>query len=394
MRPRSLLGSAAVLTLAACAPSDPVAPVGDAALAASPQGLANRAIPGEYIVVLKDDVRDVPGLARGLAAQAGGRVGFVYGTALKGFSISVGNAQAAEALARNPNVAYVEPDQEVTAVGTQSPATWGIDRIDQRDLPLNNSYNFSADGTGVTAYIVDTGIRIAHTEFGGRAALGADYARQRARDGDCNGHGTHVAGTVGGATYGVAEKVRLVAVRVLDCQGSGTTSGVIAGIDWVAANAVKPAVANMSLGGGASTSLDNAVANAVASGVTFVVAAGNESVDACTKSPARAATAITVGATNNVDARPSFSNFGTCVDLFAPGVGITSAWHTSNTATNTISGTSMASPHVAGVAALYLAGNRSATPAQVASAITANATSGKVSGAGAGSPNRLLFTNY
>jgi subtilisin family serine protease len=250
----------------------------------------------------------------------------------------------------------------------------------------------------VNAYIIDTGIRFTHNEFGGRAGSGFDAVDGGAAD-DCNGHGTHVSGTVGGSTYGVAKNVHLVAVRVLDCGGSGTTAGVIAGIDWVTANHVSPAVANMSLGGGASTTLDNAVVAAIASGVSFAVAAGNGNflgigVNACNSSPARVPAALTVGATNKNDKRASFSNFGSCVDLFAPGVDITSSWYSSNTATNTISGTSMSSPHVAGVAALYLQGNPGASPATVSAALIANATTGVVTSPGAGSPNRLLFTNY
>jgi subtilisin family serine protease len=277
---------------------------------------------------------------------------------------------------------------------TQNNATWGLDRIDQRNLPLSGTYTYDVSGSGVRAYIIDTGIHYSHNEFGGRASFGYDAL---GGDGsDCNGHGTHVAGTVGGTVYGVAKNVALYAVRVLNCSGSGTTSGVIAGVDWVRNNAIKPAVANMSLGGGASTSLDNAVSNAIASGVTFAVAAGNSSANACNYSPARVASALTVGSTTSSDSRSSFSNFGSCLDLFAPGSSITSAWRTSNTATNTISGTSMASPHVAGVAALYLSisGNSGASPSTVASAIINNATTGVVGNAGSGSPNRLLHSRF
>ena len=242
------------------------------------------------------------------------------------------------------------------------------------------------------AYIIDTGIRSTHSDFGGRATSGYDAIDGGSAD-DCNGHGTHVAGTVGGTTYGVAKGVSLVAVRVLDCGGSGTTSGVIAGVNWVTSNhgAGQPAVANMSLGGGASSALDTAVSNSIADGVTYALAAGNSNANACNSSPARTPNAITVGATTSSDARASFSNYGTCVDIFAPGSSITSAWYTSNTATNTISGTSMASPHVAGAAAVYLEANPSATPAQVASALIAAATTGKVTSPGTGSPNRLLY---
>jgi subtilisin family serine protease len=292
----------------------------------------------------------------------------------------------------------VEADQPMHATTTQTGATWGIDRVDQRNLPLSTTYTYTADGTGVNAYIIDTGIRFSHAQFGGRATSGFDAVDGGSAD-DCNGHGTHVSGTVGGSTYGVAKNVHLVAVRVLDCSGSGTTAGVISGVDWVTANHVSPAVANMSLGGGASTTLDNAVASSIASGVTYAVAAGNGNflgiaANACNSSPARVATALTVGATDQTDKKASFSNYGTCLDLFAPGVNITSSWYGSDTATNTISGTSMATPHVVGVAALYLQGNPSATPATVSAALVANATTGKVTSPGTGSPNRLLFENY
>jgi subtilisin family serine protease len=245
----------------------------------------------------------------------------------------------------------------------------------------------------VSAYIIDTGIRFSHTQFGGRAVSGYDAVDGGSAD-DCNGHGTHVAGTVGSSTYGVAKSVRLVGVRVLNCQGSGTNSGVIAGVDWVTQNhaAGQPAVANMSLGGGASTALDNAVNNSINDGVTYAIAAGNSNANACNYSPARVAAAVTVGSTTSSDARSSFSNYGTCLDLFAPGSSITSTWHTSNTATNTISGTSMATPHVAGVGALYLQGNPAASPATVRNAIVNTATSGVLTGVGSGSPNRLLYS--
>jgi subtilisin family serine protease len=262
---------------------------------------------------------------------------------------------------------------------------------------LNSTYNYTSTASNVHAYIIDTGIRLTHNEFGGRATWGTNTAG--GPNDDCNGHGTHVAGTVGGATYGVAKEVKLVAVKVLGCSGSGSTTGVVAGINWVAANRMPPAVANMSLGGGASSAIDAAIAGATAEGlnkpnVTFVVAAGNSGANACNYSPARAPSAITVGATTSTDARASYSNFGGCLDIFAPGSGITSAWKNNNTQIKTISGTSMASPHVAGVAALYLSGNAGAYPSAVTTALINNATTGKVTGAGSGSPNRLLFTNY
>jgi subtilisin family serine protease len=394
MNVRHIALIAPVVLLAACQGAEPVAP--EQAQPASPvlAASANARIPGRYIVVFNDNVRDVPGLARGLAAGNGGEVGYIYEAALKGFSITLGSAQAAEAIARNPNVAFVEQDQVVTASAIQSGATWGLDRIDQRNLPLSTSYTYTATGTGVRAYIVDTGILPTHTEFGARASTGYDAITPTAPQADCNGHGTHVAGTIGGSIYGVAKGATLIGVRVLDCSGSGSNTGVIAGVNWVAANAIKPAVANMSLGGGASLALDNAVAGAISKGITFVVAAGNSNANACNYSPARAANAITVGATGSTDARASYSNFGKCLDIFAPGSSITSAWFTSTTALVTISGTSMASPHVAGVAALFLQRKPTSLPKLVRDSLVANATANKVTSAGTGSPNRLLFSNY
>ncbi len=343
-------------------------------------------------MVFRDDVGDVPGLARRLAAGQGGQVDYVYGAAIRGFSVRLGNAQAAEAIARNPNVAFVEADQVMRIDASQTPAPWGLDRTDDRTLILDNEFTFTSTGSGVTAYIIDTGILTGHVDFGGRARRGFDAISPAADD--CNGHGTHVAGTAGGATYGVAKSVTLVAVRVLDCSGSGSTSGVIAGVDYVAAQSARPAVANMSLGGGSSTALDNAVATAINSGVSFAVAAGNSRRDACNFSPARVPGALTVGATTNTDVRASFSNFGRCLDLFAPGSSITSAWYTSPTATATISGTSMASPHVAGVVAQFLQLNPNATVSAVTQALIANSTLNTVGDAGRSSPNRLLYSNY
>jgi subtilisin family serine protease len=384
------LALAAVVVVAACSDTPPPTQVAEPEVAAQggpPPGLVDV----DYIVVLRPGGPAPAEAANQIAGALGGTVGFVYQHAIRGFSIRI-PAAAVEGLRRNPLVESIEPDGVVTASATQSNATWGLDRSDQRDLPLNSSYSYNADGTGVRAYIIDTGIRPDHVDFGGRVSGGYTAISDGRGTGDCNGHGTHVAGTTGGSTWGIAKNVALIPVRVLNCQGSGTTSGVIAGVDWVTANHVKPAVANMSLGGSASSTLDNAVNNSIAAGVTYVVAAGNSNADACNYSPARAAAAITVGATTSSDAKASYSNFGTCLDLFAPGSSITSAWYTSTTATNTISGTSMASPHVAGAAALYLQGDPSASPSTVTSAITSNATTGKVTSAGTGSPNLLLYT--
>ncbi len=349
------------------------------------------AIPGKYIVVLKDRPADALSAAREVRAL-GGDVSHRYTNTVSGFSAEL-SAAAVQTLRRNPSVAWIESDQRIQLTQTQTNPTWGLDRIDQRNRPLNDSYVYNSTGFGVKAYIIDTGIRLSHNQFGSRAVSGYD-----AVDGgpatDCDGHGTHVAGTVGGSTYGVAKAVTLVAVRVLDCNGEGTVGGVIAGVDWVTSNhsAGQPAVANMSLGGGYSSALDWAVEDSISDGITYVVAAGNDTDDACWYSPAGVPAAITVGATTTADARRSTSNYGTCLDIFAPGSDITSAWYSSNTATNTISGTSMASPHVAGVAALYLQGNPTASPATVRSAIVNNATTGVVSNAGSGSPNRLLYS--
>jgi serine protease len=362
------------------------------------------AIRDQYIVTLNDDAAAVANehsngrspvaqVAHQMASQHGAQVTHVYSNVLRGYVVRA-NARALENLLLDPRVKSVEEDQTVYAFATQSPATWGIDRTDQRALPLSNSYTYNTTAAGVHAYIIDTGVLLNHSEFSGRMGNGYDAVTAGGNANDCNGHGSHVAGTVGGTTYGLAKGVTIHPVRVLGCTGSGSNSGVIAGMDWVANNHVKPAVANMSLGGGASQATDDAVQRMVAAGVTVAVAAGNDNSNACNYSPARAPNAITVGSTTNTDARSSFSNYGTCLDIFAPGSNITSAWYTSSSATNTISGTSMASPHVAGVAALYLAANPSATPAAVTSAIVAASTPNVVTGAQTGSPNRLLYSFF
>jgi subtilisin family serine protease len=385
----------AAIALAACSDTNqPAIITGPQPAAPIAQVDAGGQIPGRYIVMFNNAVTDAPGLARRLTSESSGQLGFVYEHAIKGFSAQLTPA-AAEALAKNPNVALVEPDQVMSASTTQSSATWGLDRIDQRNLPLSTTYTYANTGSGVTAYIIDTGILFAHTQFGGRATSGYDAITAGGNAADCNGHGTHVAGTVGGTTYGVAKSVALVAVRVLDCNGSGSTSAVIAGIDWVTAHHASPAVANMSLGGSASSTLDAAVNNSIASGVTYAIAAGNgdflgRQLDACTQSPARVAAAITVSATNSSDAKASWANYGNCVDFFAPGVNITSSWYTSTTATNTISGTSMATPHVTGAAALYLESNPGATPQQVRDALYNMTTKGIVTSSSTAN-NHLLY---
>jgi subtilisin family serine protease len=351
------------------------------------------------IVVLKDPVARPRAVAEQHSRRFGADVTYVYRHALKGYAAHIDGRELG-ALRADRRVAYVERDGRVRISATQSnPPSWGLDRIDDRNLPLDASFVSGTTASNVTAYVIDTGIRTTHSDFGGRARSGYDFVDDDGNASDCNGHGTHVAGTIGGASHGVAKGVSLVAVRVLDCGGSGFWSGVIAGLDWVVADhGSGAAVANMSLGGGANSAVDAAVDRVIQDGVTVAVAAGNSNADACRYSPARVANAITVGATTSSDARASYSNYGKCLDLFAPGSSIRSAWSTSDTATNTISGTSMATPHVAGVAALYLAGNPGASPAAVASALTGNASAGKVGGMNrkvAGStPNLLLYTDY
>ncbi|GAA2529812.1 MULTISPECIES: S8 family peptidase [Streptomyces] len=387
----------------------PTAALAAGLLAAAPAHSADRsdirlaptatAISDGWIAVLKDTPQaSVRSASEDLAEKYDGTLTHVYRSSVRGFAAKMTAAQA-QRLATDPRVAYVEQDARVRINATQSNATWGLDRIDQRQLPLDGSYTYNTTASNVRVYVIDTGVRVTHSEFGGRASIGTDTIGDGQNGNDCNGHGTHVAGTTAGSTYGVAKAASIIGVRVLDCQGSGTISGVVAGVDWVTANAVKPAVANMSLGGGANSTLDAAVQNSIASGVSYAVAAGNgnqggKAQDACKYSPARVPEALTVGATDKTDTKASWSNYGTCLDLFAPGVGITAAWNTGDTATNTISGTSMATPHVAGAAALYLADHPSATPAQVSDALTANATTGVVKSAGTGSPNKLLYSLF
>lgn len=391
----SALTAVAVATTFAAIPASAGAGEGSIKQAGGPTAVA-----GSYIVVLKDTsaVRSqgVPSTARSMVARHRGKLQYTYQKALRGFSAAMGETEA-KRLAANPSVAYVQQNHRFQISGTQTnPPSWGLDRIDQRNLPLDSSYTYPNTAANVNAYIIDTGVLVSHQDFGGRAKHGRDTIDNDNDATDCHGHGTHVAGTVGGAQYGVAKAVTLTAVRVLNCEGSGTTAQVVAGIDWVTQNAVKPAVANMSLGGGVDATLDQAVKNSIASGITYAIAAGNgnflgQPQDACDFSPARVPEAVTVGATQRDDNRASFSNFGTCLDIFAPGVDITSAWIGGNTATKTISGTSMATPHVAGGAALVLSANPGFTPAQVRDTLVNNATSGVVINPGTGSPNKLLF---
>ncbi len=362
---------------------------------------SGQAIPDRYIVVLHDDVMrpmtntqrsaHVSATADELGRRHGLRTEHVYRHVLPGF-VAMMDAAKARDLARDPRVKFIEQDAILTINAVQNSATWGLDRIDQRDLPLDTRYNYTQSGRSVHAYVIDTGIRSTHGEFAGRFEAGFSAINDGRGTEDCNGHGTHVAGTIGGTTYGVAKGVTLVPVRVLDCNGSGSTSGVIAGVDWLTQNRKNPAVANMSLGGSISTALDSAVRSSIAAGVSYTLAAGNANADACASSPSRVTEALTVGATTSADARSSFSNTGTCLDLFAPGSNITSAWITNDTATRAISGTSMASPHVAGAAALVLEQDPSATPAKVAQTLVNNATVNKITSSGTGSPNRLLHT--
>jgi subtilisin family serine protease len=382
------------LTLAACAGDAPTEVQPNAPKAQSPtfaRPASDLDVRDRYIVVLKSDVADPDVVTDELVHTHGiGQVHARWHAALKGFAATIPE-QALDGIRHDPNVDFVEADGIVSISGSQAnPPSWGLDRIDQRNRPLDQVYNYPNDATDVTVYIIDTGIRFDHQEYNGRAVSGYDFVDNDNDASDCHGHGTHVAGTVGGTTVGVAKNVNLVAVRVLNCQGSGTYSGVISGIDWVTQNHSGPSVANMSLGGGYSSSINTAVNNSVASGVVYAVAAGNDNANACNYSPASAGSAITVGATDNTDTRASFSNYGSCVDIFAPGVGITSSTITSTSSYASWSGTSMATPHVAGVAALYLYDHPSATPSQVTYAILNDATTNVLTNIGTGSPNRLL----
>jgi subtilisin family serine protease len=371
----------ATLSLAACA--DDVTSARAPETAPLRAASAGRSLEGRYIVVLKEGADP-----RSVAAVAGAEPRHIYESALNGFAAEL-NAGQLNALRHNPSVEYVEEDQLFGYAVTQSGATWGIDRIDQRARPLSGTFTYVGTGAGVRAYIIDSGITPTHTQFGGRASVAYDATGGNGLD--CNGHGTHVAGTVGGVTYGVAKGVTLRGVRVGTCGSSLTTADIVEGIDWVRLNHVKPAVANLSLGGGYSASINTAVTNLINSGVTTVVAAGNNATLACNGSPSGVTAAIVVAASTSTDARASYSNYGSCVDLYAPGSSITSSWWSSTTATNSISGTSMASPHVAGVAALYKSAFGDASQATIQSWLVSNATPNVITSNPSGTPNLLLY---
>ena len=349
-------------------------------------------IQDRYFVVLEKTVDRgrVPDIANEMAFAHAGRLLFVYQNALKGFAIELPEGRA-RALAHDPRVAWVEEDFVVQGDAVQTNAPWGLDRIDQRNRPLSGTYSYDFTGTGVHVYVIDSGIRSTHTEFGGRATKDVDFINGNGND--CNGHGTHVAGIIGGSTYGVAKNVRMHSLRVLDCNMEGPGDALVAAINWVTANRVLPAVANVSIRSAAtSDTVDTAVNNSVNAGVFYAVAAGNFNQDACFHSPARAALAYTVGATTSTDSRWFLSNFGSCLEIFAPGENILSASYPSDTATEVRSGTSMAAPHVAGAAALLLQENSGLSPSDVAATLTSRATVNVLTGIGNGSPNKLLFT--
>jgi subtilisin family serine protease len=385
------LWSLTALAVVAC--SDANSPSGPTRLAPyveSNGDLTSQVVPGEYIVVLNDNVGDV----MGASVASGAEVMATWDKALRGYAVRATPEQV-RAIRADARVKFVEPNGRVSITATQTPTpSWGLDRIDQANLPLNSSYTYPSLAAGVHVYTIDTGILLTHNDFAGRMSTGFDAITTGGNANDCHGHGTHVSGTIGGTIYGVAKGVTFHPVRVLNCSGSGTNTQVINGINWVAANKIQPAVANMSLGGSFSAALNTASNNLVIAGVVLAVASGNSSADACSFSPASADSAISVNAATITDARASFSNFGTCTDIFAPGNNIVSDYIGSNSATATLSGTSMASPHVAGAAALYRSANPGHTPAQVKAALLAGATLNKITNPGAGSPNRNLNIQF
>ena len=387
---RRLLACSLLVLAAACAgenstPSTSSEPSLDAAAAGTKR----------YIVVFKDEVVGAQAVTNQMLAAVGARADYVYGTAIKGFAAPL-TPQAVDQLRKDPRVAYVDLDKPVSIHITQSPTpSWGLDRIDQNNLPLNNSYTYNNEGAGVHFYSLDTGILPTHVDFTGRMGNGTSTIPGSPSTVDCNGHGTHTTSTAGGTTYGVAKKMTLHAVRVLDCGGSGSFAGVVQGIDWVTANHIAPAVANMSLGGGIDAATNQAVTNSIAAGVFYSISAGNNSGNACNNSPASTPNATTVASSEINDARSGFSDTGPCVDIFAPGGNITAAWIGSNSATNTISGTSMSAPHVAGAAGLFISANPGSTPAAINTALVNNATNNKITGSLlAGTPNKLLYMGF
>lgn len=388
-----LATATAMIATAVAGPAAAAAPSGDIRMADSATAVA-----GSYVVVLRESpalqTNGIATTAQRLAAENHGTVRHVYTAALHGFAARMSDADARR-LATDPAVDYVQQDQTVSIDGTQvDPPAWGIDRIDQRNLPLDETYVYPTTASRVHAYVIDTGVLTTHTTFGGRATSGIDTHDGDNDATDCNGHGAHVSGTIGGREYGVAKGIQIVGVKVLDCGGFGSSTDTIAGIDWVTANAIRPAVANMSLRFTPETALDSAVQNSIASGVVYAVSAGNASSSACGQSPARVPEAITVGATTITDRRAGFSNYGTCVDLFAPGEGILSSYIGSDTATAVLSGTSMASPHAAGAAALVLSVKPTATAAQVTTFLVNRATVGLIPNPGPSSPNKLLYVGH
>jgi subtilisin family serine protease len=388
------MSSVAMLGLACSDTARPTGATGDApedGLVLESVEVQSPSVPDRYIITFADSVADVPGLARRFSAQVGETPEFTYVRALKGFAARI-PAQALPGLARNPQIVRIEQDQVIGASGAQSGAIWNLDRLDQRTRPLDGTYSFTSDGAGVNAYIIDSGIRTSHAEFGGRATGVFTAVSDGRGTNDCTGHGTHVAGTVGGTRYGVAKGVKLLGVRVFDCSGYASWSGVIAALDWITANRVLPAVANLSLEGPKSATVNAAVQAMIDAGVTTVVAAGNDAGDACGYTPASAPAALTVGSTWNFDGMSGFSNYGACVDLFAPGEAIRSASYRDDTSSVVKGGTSMSSPHVAGVAALYLSANPTATPAQVSAAILGGATRNVLTDVPSGTANLLLYS--